>query len=319
LFDRHRDLSLPTSLLLDGSGAIVKVYQGPVNPGTVEEDCRHIPGNPSERIARALPFPGVTDTLEFGRNYLSYGSIFFQHGYLDQAEAFFRLFLQDDPSSAEALYGIGSVYLNQQKIPQAQESFERVLQLHAGYPDTLPNAWNNLGIIAGRQGNTNQAARDFEQALQLSPDHLVALENLGNVYRQMNRWDDARALLQRAVAVAPDDPEANYSLGMLYAQTNNADGGYEYLAKAVKLRPAYPEALNNLGILYLRTRRVEQAISTFEECIRTVPGFDQAYLNLAEVYAIESQPEKARTVLLALLKQHPGQTEAEKALAQLPR
>jgi len=77
--------------------------------------------------------------------------------------------------------------------------------------------------------------------------------------------------------------------------------------------------LNNLGILYLRTRRVEQAISTFEECIRTVPGFDQAYLNLAEVYAIESQPEKARTVLLALLKQHPGQTEAEKALAQLPR
>src|SRR5581483_11070022 len=29
LFDRHRDLSLPTSFLIDEAGDIVKVYQGP--------------------------------------------------------------------------------------------------------------------------------------------------------------------------------------------------------------------------------------------------------------------------------------------------
>ncbi len=33
LFDRHRDLSLPTSFLIDGKGDIVKVYQGPIVRG----------------------------------------------------------------------------------------------------------------------------------------------------------------------------------------------------------------------------------------------------------------------------------------------
>ena len=115
LFDRHRDLDLPTSFLIDAKGEIVKVYQGPVDPAHVEQDFRNIPNTAAERLARALPFPGVTEVTEFGRNYLSYGSVFFQRGYFDQAEASFQIALRDDPESAEALYGIGSVYLNQQK------------------------------------------------------------------------------------------------------------------------------------------------------------------------------------------------------------
>jgi hypothetical protein len=38
-------------------------------------------------LAKALPFPGVGDGLVFRRNYLNYGSVYFQRGYYDQAEA----------------------------------------------------------------------------------------------------------------------------------------------------------------------------------------------------------------------------------------
>ena len=65
----------------------------------------------------------MTDTIEFGRNYLSYGSVFFQRGYIDQAEASFQIALRDDPTSAEALYGIGSVYLDQQKTRRGPREF----------------------------------------------------------------------------------------------------------------------------------------------------------------------------------------------------
>ena len=65
LFDRHRDLSLPTSFLINAGGEIVKVYQGPVNPEHVEQDFQHIPQTAAERLAKALPFPGVIDTLDF--------------------------------------------------------------------------------------------------------------------------------------------------------------------------------------------------------------------------------------------------------------
>ncbi|MGC2182276.1 MAG: tetratricopeptide repeat protein [Terriglobales bacterium] len=317
LFDRHRDLALPTSFLLSGGGEIVKIYQGAVNATQVEQDFRHIPQTAAERLPKALPFPGVSDTLEFHRNYLNYGSVYFQRGYLDQAEASFRLAQHDDPESAEALYGLGSVYLKQEKAGQARESFERATKLQASYPDTLANAWNNLGLLATREGRTDEAIPYFQEALKLNPDHLIALENLGNAYRQRKNWDEARKLLERAVAVGPQDAEANYSLGMVFAQLNDTDQAYDYLQRALKSRPDYPEALNNLGVLYLRTGRRDQAVESFEECIRVAPAFDQSYINLARVYALEGRPEKARSVLLDLLKLHPEHAQAHKALEQL--
>src|ERR1017187_820546 len=180
LFDRHRDLGLPTAFLIDGNGDIVKVYQGPVAPAHVNEDSRRIPRSNAERLAKALPFRGVSETYEFGRNSLSLGSAFFQRGYFDQAETAFRLALRDDPASAEAHYGLGSVYLKQEKTREARDSFERAVKLSASYPDTLPNAWNNLGLLATREGHMDEAAGHFQEALRVSPDYWIALENLGN-------------------------------------------------------------------------------------------------------------------------------------------
>jgi tetratricopeptide (TPR) repeat protein len=317
MFDRHRDLTLPASFLIDAQGNIVKVYQGLVERLRVEQDFARIPQTKEQRLALALPFPGNTETYEFGRNNLSLGSAFFQRGYYEQAEASFRVALRDDPSSAEAQYGLGSVYLKQDKNAEARSSFEQALKLTASYPETVPNAWNNLGLLATREGRTSDAIAHFQEALRVSPDYWIALENLGNAYRQQRQWDDARAALERAVAGRPKDPEANYSLAMVYAQTDNTERAYQYLQRALTLRPAYPEALNNLGILYLRTRRRDEAVAKFEECISVAPGFDQSYLNLARVFALEGERDKARGVLLDLLKQHPGHSQAQQALDQL--
>jgi tetratricopeptide (TPR) repeat protein/peroxiredoxin len=319
LFDRHRDLSLPTSFLIDAQGAIVKIYQGSCPADHFEKDFRDIPQTATERLAKALPFPGVTEGTEFGRNYLSYGSVFFEHGYLEQAEAFFQQALRDDPSGAEAFYGLGSIYLQQQKNREARESFERAVQLHANYPGTTTRAWNNLGILAAREGRTEEAVQDFQRALQIDPGFLIALQNLGNAYRQLKQWKEAQDVLLRALQVSPESPEANYNLGMVFAQLNDTEHAYEYLQKALVARPAYPEALNNLGVLYLRTQRPQEAEKSFKESIRVAPAFDQSYLNLARLYAIEGESQKAREVLLELLKQHPDHAQAQKELEQLPQ
>jgi tetratricopeptide (TPR) repeat protein len=317
LFDRHRELELPTSFLLNDRGEIVKVYQGPVDPDHALKDSKSIPRTNGERLVKALPFAGISDATDYSRNYLSYGSVYFQRGYMEQAAASFRIALRDDPSSAEAAYGLGSVYLDQQKTAEARERFELALTLRATYPDTLANSWNNLGLLAAREAHPDEAIKSFQKALQLSPDHSIALINLGSAYRQTKRWDDARKIYEHALAVNPNNAEANYGIGMVYAQNDNTNEAFNSLQTALKLRPAYPEALNNLGILYLRTQRRDQAVASFEECIRVAPDFDQAYLNLARIYAIEGTAEKARAVLLALLQQHPDHPQAQQMLKQI--
>jgi len=317
LFDRHRDMRVPISFLVDPDGNIVKVYQGPVKKSHIEGDFQTIPKADPERLSKALPFAGLLESYDFGRNYLSFGFIFFERGYFEQAEAFFRQALGDDPTSAEALYGLGSAYLQQQKANEARDCFERVLQLHASYPGTLPNAWNNLGILAAREGNIDLAIQYFQRALEIDPEHSIALQNLGSAYREKKDWVQAESALERALALNPEDPEANYSLGMVFAQQNDTDRAFQYLQKALAARPAYPEALNNLGILYLRTHRSAEAKQSFEHSIRVAPAYDQAYLNLAHVYAIEGDREKARAVLLDLLKQHPDHAQANAELHQL--
>ena len=317
MFDRHRDLTLPTSFLIDTNGDIVKVYQGPLDPAQVEYDFQHIPQRDSERMELALPFVSPGHALAFGRNYLSYGSLFFQRGYFDEAKAAFELALHNDPASAEALYGIGSVYLNQNKNTEARETFERMVKLQANYPDTLPDAWNNLGVLATREGRIDDSIVYFQKALELNPHHLLSLNNLGNAYRLERRWDEARQVLKRALVVASQDAEANYSLGMVYAQTGDNAKAYEYLQRALAARPDYPEALNNLGVLFLVTQRRDDAVASFENCIRVAPAFDQAYLNLARVYALEGARDKARGVIADLLKQHPEHPQGKQMLEQL--
>ena len=55
LFDRRRDLAIPTSFLLDTEGMIVKVYQGPVDAPTGAGRCEAAPTTAAERMRRRFP------------------------------------------------------------------------------------------------------------------------------------------------------------------------------------------------------------------------------------------------------------------------
>jgi tetratricopeptide (TPR) repeat protein len=317
LFDRHRDMGLPTAFLLDPQGEICKVYQGGVPVKHIREDVRRIPKTLEERTARGLPFPGVAEPYEFDRNYLSLGSVFYEYGYLGQAETYFQLAEKEDPDGADALYGLGSVYLHQQRNKEAREYLQRAVQAHANYPGMMPNAWNNLGIVAAREGNADEAIKYFLKALELNPEHVVALGNLGSVYRQKKDWENARIVLERALRVDPDNAEINFTMGMVYAQCNDLERAHDYLQKAVAVRPAFPEALDSLGLVYFLTGRPDEAKRSLAESIRVAPSYAQSYLDLAKVYAVQGDKAKAREVLEQLLKIHPDQEQAQKDLRDL--
>jgi len=313
LFDRRRDLPLPTSFLLNTDSMIVKLYQGPVTPKRLVENVKSIPSSPDDRVQKALPFPGTLFQGRFERNDFTYGVSFFQHGYLEQAEASFKQVIAAKPDNPEAHYNLGTLYLRRNAFENARQYLGQTVKLRPDYPE----AWNNLGMVAAHENRADEAIRNFQQALQLRPTYTVALLNLGNLYRRQGNFGEAEKLLNRAHEIAPDDPEVNYNLGMLYARQGQSQNAMQYLERAVSLRPDYSDALNNLGVLLVQGERYPEAEQKFKTCIQITPNFDQAYLNLARLYVLIKNKEKAREVLLALLRQQPQHKMAQQALEML--
>jgi tetratricopeptide (TPR) repeat protein len=310
LFDRRRDLGLPTSFLVDSEGQIIKVYQGLVSADHLMDDVRTAPTTTAERTERAIPFKGKLFQGAFQRNAFTYGVALFQDGYFEQAEEAFQEAITARPDDPEAYYNLGTLNLRRNHLPEARRFLEQTVKLRPNYPE----AWNNLGMISAQEGDSEAAISDFQQALQLRPAYDVALLNLGNVYRRAKDFGKAEECLTHALELRPDDPDINYSVGMLHTQQNQLQAAAQYLKRAVELRPAYPEALNNLGIVFVRLQDYAEAEDQFKTGIHLAPENDQAYLNLARLYTMENDKEKARQILLELLQIQPNNSTALQAL-----
>jgi tetratricopeptide (TPR) repeat protein len=313
LFDRRRNLGIPTSFLLDREGMIVKVYQGKLDTQRLLDDVRSVPVTAADRIMKAIPFNGELYQGAFARNDFTYGVVLFQQGYLEQARESFEQVVAVKPDDPDAYYNLGTLNLRRNDFPQARRYLEQTLKLRPNYPE----AWNNLGMMAAQEGRPEEAIRDFQQSLLLRPRYAIALLNLGNVYRRQRDFGKAEESLSHALEIQPDDPETSYSLGMLYAQQNQIQRASEYLQRAIGLRPDYPEALNNLGVLFVRGQDYTKAEEQFKAGMRVAPSFDQSYLNLARLYAMRGDKEKAREVLRELLRVQPENRGTMQALEML--
>jgi tetratricopeptide (TPR) repeat protein len=313
LFDRRRDIELPSSLLIDVEGRIVKIYQGQVQSERVIEDCKSIPSTAAARLQKALPFHGTLYLGAMQRNDFTFGVALFQHGYLQQAASSFEQVIAEKPEDPDAYYNLGTLYLRQNDMAKAQKYLEQTVKLRVDYPE----AWNNLGMIAAQEGHVDDAIRNFRHSLELRPDYTVALLNLGNLYRRQGAMADAEKLLLHALESEPNNPEVNYGLGMLYARQEQLESALQYLQRATDLRSDYADAINNMGVLLVRAKRYSEAKEKFTACIRVAPNFDQAYLNLARLYAILDDKENARAVLQELLRLRPGHKIALQTLEML--
>ena len=189
LFDRRRDLAIPTSFLLDREGMIVKVYQGPIDPERVLEDVKSIPTTAAERMQKALPFGGTLYQGAFQRNDFTYGVALFQHGYLEQAAESFQQVIAAKPDDPEGYYNLGTLNLQRNDYragaPISRADVEAASKLSRG----VEQPGND-----GRPGRTRRRSRSrtFNSRLLLRPSYAIALLNLGNVYRRQGDFEKAQ-------------------------------------------------------------------------------------------------------------------------------
>jgi len=314
LFMNRQDLHLPTGLLVDASGNVVKVYRDRVDVDEIVSDAGAIDVSPTERLSRAIPFPGTFYSGLPLRNYLPYGRELLDNGLERAAVMVFERAAQANPG-ASTLYRLGTLLARSGETVKARAAFEHALVLK---PD-LAEANNDLGALLAQGGDLDAAISRFRAALGSMPDYPDALNNLGYALLLTGREQEARTLYEKALALQPDFPEALNNLGLLVGRAGDMDRAERYFRDALARRADYGEAANNLALVLVSRGQTDAAVTLLQRLLQQTPQYEAAYVTLAKIYFSADRPKDGIAVLERLLQRNPNHPVALELLRQWKR
>jgi tetratricopeptide (TPR) repeat protein len=97
------------------------------------------------------------------------------------------------------------------------------------------------GLYWSIQANERLAFQSLAHFQQLEPDSARSHVLLGNIYHQLERYDDAQIEYQKALALAPSDPAAALGLATSYLDNYNSKGAIALAQDALARNPDDPE------------------------------------------------------------------------------
>ncbi|HEX9171357.1 MAG TPA: tetratricopeptide repeat protein [Telluria sp.] len=120
-------------------------------------------------------------------------------------------------------------------------------------------AYNTLGVIYQRHGQTQMAERIFHLALEREPNDVVVMRNLAPVLAQLGRHEESRALERRLAAIEPEPAFHFFNLGRAAMDRGEFGAAKALFAREVKRAPHYDEFHFWLGLSHLYLGEVAQA------------------------------------------------------------
>ena len=174
--------------------------------------------------------------------------------------------LRKDPTSMAANIQLGRLASRRGEFAAAERYLRDGLRFRTDDLETHEFETNLAHALSG-QKRLDEAAAEFESALQREPDYPEALNGLANVEAQRKRFPAAIDLYRRALTKRPESViiRANFA-NALAAAGNLTDAENEYRA-ALKLDPAATVPRLDLAKVLARQGRFREAEA---ECLRVV-------------------------------------------------
>jgi peroxiredoxin/Tfp pilus assembly protein PilF len=239
LFDRRRDLALPTSFLIDESGEIIKIYKGITPAESLLSDT-------ATRERAPLPFPGRRYTPEPGRNYTELATAMAERGLNTEARILFEAALKRGQSGFELYNNFAGLLIAEGDLSRAEELLRASLRVNSRQVE----AHANLGRLLFEQKKTEAAIPYLEHALSVAPDDAASRRSLASArtelgigHMEAGRPERARAEFLKAVEADPAEAAAHINLALFYLKTGDVALAFKSIDKAKSLEPGNPAAL----------------------------------------------------------------------------
>jgi tetratricopeptide (TPR) repeat protein/TolB-like protein len=248
------------------------------------------------------------------------GAIHVQVGKFEQGLEDLNRALARNPRGAQVYAQIAFAYQRQNRLREAEETYQRAIRLE----QDSPTLHTRYGAFLYNQGRNEEAAAEFRRGLDLAPDNVTLLANLGGMCLLLGRPEEARTLLQRAIAIHATGGAVSNLAQLEYDQQHYAAAaeGYE---RAAELTPRDYRVRMNVGSAYDRSPGSEQraraaylkAVSLAEEERRLDPHNAVLLAYMADIRAHLGEGSAARALLTEALALGPANGNVAETAAEV--
>ena len=178
---------------------------------------------------------------------------------------------------------LADYYLGMEDYPQAIRRHEIVLKAH-------PNnalAYYHLGFAHGVIGDHRAELADYQKAVELGLSDWQLFLNMGLLYLDGARLDNATAVLRIATLLGPYHPETHFNLGLAYERIGAYPAAEQELLLSLRLDPHQPDARNQLGVIYAEEGNYQRAHDEWTDLADSNLNYAPARANLAILEQVE--------------------------------
>ena len=232
----------------------------------------------------------------------------------ETARSRLRAAIKNDSSMWEAWFDLGAIAWREGDDDEAVDDFSKALALHPGHMQSLLAR----AEAQRRGGHKKEARSDYETAIKAmdpdDPNRRDAAARLAALMRDGGDYDDAIGVLRDTVRVSGTSAKIYTELGQIYIAQKRLELAQLVLVKALELDSKDPAVYNALALLALKEGKAQEAFERFDQAASLDASFIDARFNKAAVLLDAGDYARAKTELATIVDKRPDDFAAAVAL-----
>ena len=212
-----------------------------------------------------------------------------------EATNLFELYVGDHPDNVWGMYMLG---LSAWKAGDLETADEALTDARTMRPDHLKSVVNHTRVLLDLDRD-DDAQVAVTAALALAPEDLGAQRLQARLYHRTGRLDEAAVSYEDILRQRSDDVWALNNLGLIRIEQERFDEALPPLARAGELADVAC-IHNNLGVALERTGWYAQAAQAYEAALARNADHARATASLARVSGLQDDPSREPLDLIAL-------------------
>ncbi|MBD2097883.1 tetratricopeptide repeat protein [Trichocoleus sp. FACHB-591] len=146
-----------------------------------------------------------------------------------------------------------------------------------------------------KQNSLTAAEQKYQQALQLEPKQAEIWSDLGHLYYQMGRHQEAFSTLSQALEISRFTALHHYRLGMVFEQLQQTESAIQAYENTIKLDANLVEAYLALGRIFVTQSQFDAAISNYLIAHDRNPRDVKILSDLGQAYELQANESELRS------------------------